>query len=71
MTADVLNFKDYYSVRFFYDEVICGYCGKDTRGRVMDRSEKVVCTHCGGAMLELNSSDFQNVATIIFSPEGD
>ena len=71
MTADVLNFKDYYSVRFFADDVFCGYCERLTRGRVADSSEKVVCTNCGGAMLELNSSDFQDVATIIFSPEND
>lgn len=71
MTADVINFKDYYSVKFFKDDVYCGYCSQQTRGRVTDSSQKVVCTHCGGAMLEIESSDFEGVATIVFTPEND
>jgi hypothetical protein len=38
---------------------------------VADRSEQVVCTSCEGVMLEINSSEYENVTTIIFSPEND
>ena len=71
MTAEVINIKDFQSVRFFKTEVICGWCGAETHGRVSDRSEQVVCTSCEGVMLEINSSEYENVTTIIFSPEND
>jgi Zn finger protein HypA/HybF involved in hydrogenase expression len=71
MTAEVIDIKDFQSVRFFKTEVVCGWCGADTHGRVADRSEQVVCTSCEGVMLEINSGDYENVTTIIFSPEND
>ena len=71
MTAEVINIKDFQSVRFFKTEVICGWCQSETHGRVADRSEQVVCTSCEGVMLEINSSEYENVTTIIFSPEND
>ncbi len=67
--GEVIDMKDYISVKFFKDEVQCGFCEQATNGRVYDKSEQVVCTVCGGPMLELSSEDFFGSATIIFHPE--
>jgi len=71
MTAEVINIKDFQSVRFFKTPVVCGWCESDTHGRVGDRSEAVVCHICDGPMIEVGASDMETVTTILFSPEND
>lgn len=66
--ADVIDMKEYFSVRFFKNEVLCGYCNHLTHARVYDKGEAIVCTVCGGAMLEFDSDDTDNL-TVIFTPE--
>jgi len=65
----VIDMKDYVSVRFFKHGVLCGYCSRLTKGRVYDQGEAIVCTECGGPMLELESEQFNDNLTIIFDPE--
>ena len=65
----VIDIKDYISVRFFKRDILCGYCSRLTRGRVYDSGEAIVCTECGGPMLELESDQFNDNLTIIFDPE--
>ena len=65
----VIDMKDYISVRFFKHDILCGYCNQLTRGRVYDGGEAIVCTVCGGPMLELESEQFNDNLTIIFDPE--
>jgi hypothetical protein len=36
---------------------------------VYDSGEAIVCTECGGPMLELESDQFNDNLTIIFDPE--
>jgi hypothetical protein len=67
--ADVIDLKEYFSVRFFKRDILCGYCSRLTRGRVYDSGEAIVCTECGGPMLELESDQFNDNLTIIFTPE--
>jgi uncharacterized protein (DUF983 family) len=67
--ADVIDMKEYFSVRFFKRDILCGFCGNPTRGRVYDSGEAIVCTECGGPMMELESDDFAGNMTIIFDPE--
>jgi hypothetical protein len=69
MMADVISMKEYFSVKFFKHDVLCGYCNHLTRGRVYDSGEAIVCTVCGGPMLELESEQFNDNLTIIFDPE--
>ena len=40
--ADVIDFKEYFSVRFFSKDILCGYCSRLTRGRVYDGGEAIV-----------------------------
>ncbi len=65
----VIDMKDYISVRFFKNDIVCRYCSRLTRGRVYDSGEAIVCTECGGPMLELESDQFNDNLTIIFDPE--
>lgn len=67
--ADVIDFKEYFSVRFFKKDIVCGFCGQLTRGRVYDGGEAIVCSVCSGPMLELESDDMTSEMTIIFDPE--
>lgn len=67
--ADVIDMKEYFSVRFWRTPVICGYCSNLTRGRVYDSAEAIVCTECGGPMLEFDSDDEGDNLTVIFTPE--
>ena len=46
--GDVISMQEYVSVRFFSEDVVCGYCDLETRGRVFDGGEAVLCTQCGG-----------------------
>ena len=65
----VIDMKDYISVRFFKQDILCGYCEQLPRGRVYDGGEAIVCAVCSGPMLELSSNDYAGEATIIFEPE--
>ena len=67
--ADVIDFKEYFSVRFFKRDILCGFCSQPTRGRVYDGGEAIVCSVCSGPMLELESDDMTSEMTIIFDPE--
>jgi hypothetical protein len=69
MMGKVIDMKDYISVRFFKQDILCGYCEQLTRGRVYDGGEAIVCSVCSGPMLELTSDDYAGEATIIFEPE--
>ena len=44
MMGDVISMQEYVSVRFFSEDVVCGYCDLETRGRVFDGGEAVLCT---------------------------
>ena len=67
--ADVISMKEYFSVKFFKHDVLCGFCNHLTRGRVYDSGEAIVCTVCSGPMLELTSDEYCGETTIIFNPE--
>ena len=67
--ADVIDMKEYFSVRFFKESIVCGFCGQLTRARVYDSVQAIVCTECGGPMLELESDDVTSEMTIVFDPE--
>jgi len=69
--AKVISMSEYMTVRFFLEDVLCGHCGSETRGAVRDSSEAVVCTECGGPIIEVEHDFFEEGALVTFTPEGD
>ncbi len=69
--GEVISMNDYVSVRFFSEDVACGHCNRDTRGRVFDGGEAVLCTECGGPILQIAPSEFEGYAIVTFFPEED
>lgn len=67
--ADVISLSDYMSARFFPEDVICGHCDADTRGRVYDSSACVVCTECGEPLLIVAPEDYVGFTVVTFRPE--
>lgn len=69
--GEVIDMREYHSCRFFSEPVVCGHCNRDTRGRVYDGGEAVLCTECGGPMVEIAPQDFEGFALVTFAPEVD
>jgi uncharacterized CHY-type Zn-finger protein len=69
--GEVIDLREYHSVRFFSEDVICGHCERETRGRVYDSGEAVRCTECGGPMIEIASAEFEGVTVVTFHSEDD
>lgn len=68
MMSDVINIdeqeRDY--VRFFREYVECDWCGLETRGRVYEETQSIVCSACRKPLLEISQNDM-----FIFSLEID
>jgi uncharacterized CHY-type Zn-finger protein len=69
--GEVIDLREYHSVRFFSEDVICGHCERETRGRVYDSGEAVRCTECGGPMIEIAPAEFEGVTVVTFHSEDD
>lgn len=69
MTADVIDMRDYVSIRFFSEDVVCGHCENDTLGRVYDSGEAVLCTECGGPLITIAAQDYDGFTVVTFNPE--
>ena len=69
--GDVISMQEYVSVRFFSEDVVCGYCDLETRGRVFDGGEAVLCTQCGGPILQIAPAEFEGITVVTFYPEDD
>jgi len=69
--GEVIDMRDYVSIRWFSEDVICGHCERETRGRVYDSGEAVLCTECGGPMIEIAPVEFEGVTVVTFHSEDD
>jgi hypothetical protein len=67
--ADVISMKEYLSIRFFSEDVVCGHCERDTRGRVYDSGEAVLCSECGGPLITIGPAEYTGFTIVTFSPE--
>jgi hypothetical protein len=63
--ADVVDLeaqeRDY--VRFFRNYVDCDWCGMQTRGRVYEETQTIVCSACRKPLLEIDE-DVSYVLTL-------
>jgi hypothetical protein len=63
--ADVVDLeaqeRDY--VRFFRNYVDCDWCGMQTRGRVYEETQAIVCSACRKPLLEIDE-DVSYVLTL-------
>ncbi len=71
MMGDVISMQEYVSVRWFSEDVVCGHCELNTRGRVFDGGEAVLCTECGGPIINIAPSEFGGFTIVTFHPEED
>ncbi len=69
MTAQIQKIRRTPFVRFFADYVTCNACGNETRGRVYQESEQVVCSSCKAVLISMET-DFAEMTVIMFEPEG-
>jgi len=69
--GEVIDMRDYVSIRWFSEDVVCGHCEQETRGRVYDSGEAVLCTECGGPLVVIAPSDYFGVVVVTFEEEPD
>ena len=65
--GEVLEFKRHW-VWFFDEPVTCDYCLQDTRGKVWESMQSIVCSNCGEALLLIDEKT-SYVLTVDFDDE--
>ena len=65
--GEVLEFKRHW-VWFFEEPVTCDYCLKETRGKVFEKMQSIVCSNCDEALLLIDDNT-SYVLTVDFDDE--
>jgi len=52
--AEIVKFERGGFVRFFRNYVECAHCEQQTRGRVYEESQQIICSVCDGVLLEID-----------------
>ena len=65
--GEVLEFKKHW-VWFFRGAVTCDYCLKETRAKVFEQMQSIVCGNCGEALLLIDEKT-SYVLTVDFDDE--
>ena len=67
--GEVIDMRDYVSIRWFSEDVVCGHCEQETRGRVYDSGEAVLCSEFGGPLITIGPAEYTGFTIVTFSPE--
>ena len=67
--GEVLEFKRHWVWFFDKEGVTCDYCLKETRGKVFEKMQSIVCSNCGEALLLIDDNT-SYVLTVDFDDEG-
>lgn len=70
MTAQIKKIRRTPFVRFFADYVTCNACDNETRGRVYQESERVVCSSCNAVLIDMET-ELASMTVVMFEPEED
>ena len=70
MTAQIKKIRRTPFVRFFADYVTCNSCDNETRGRVYQESERVVCSSCKAVLIDMET-ELASMTVVMFEPEKD